>query len=79
VPIVQLLRNGHFTPEDITALTVAFENALLTLGINDRTHPTVLLVAKRVIEVARQGERDPATLGTAVLESFKQEPGVSGM
>jgi hypothetical protein len=73
------LQDGVFSPEDITVLTAAFESTLRTLGLRDRKHPTVLLVAKRVIELARQGERNPKLLQNAVLKSFRDDPGVSGM
>jgi hypothetical protein len=72
------LQDGVFSPEDITALT-AFEDTLRTLGFRDRKHPTVLLVAKRVIELARQGERNPKLLQNAVLKSLRDDSGVSGM
>jgi hypothetical protein len=52
---------------------------LLALRVRDRRHPTVMLVAKRVIELARQGEHDPATLRDAVLKSFRDDPGISGL
>jgi hypothetical protein len=73
------LRDGAFSPEDITALAAAFEDTLLALGVRDRQHPTVILVAKRVIELARQGERNPALLRDAVLKSFRDDSGVSGL
>ena len=79
VPIQPLLRNGHFTPEDITALTAAFENTLRAMGVHDRTHPSATLVARRVIELAKLGERNPILLRDAVLESFRNDPGVSGL
>ena len=79
MPIRPLLRDGAFSPEDITALAAAFEDTLLALGVRDRQHPTVILVAKRVIELARQGERNPALLRDAVLKSFRDDSGVSGL
>ena len=71
MPIRPLLQNGHFTPEDIKVLTAVFEQA-----IHD---PAVILVAKRTIELARQGGRDPALLRDAVLKSLRDDPGVSGL
>jgi hypothetical protein len=73
VPIRPLLRDGAFGPEDITTLTAAFEDTLLVLGVHDRQHPTAMLVAKRVIELARQGERNPKLLRDAVLKSFRDD------
>jgi hypothetical protein len=74
-----LLQDGHFTPEDITVLTAAIEDALQVLRLVDRKDPAVALVAQRIIELARQGERDPKMLQDAVLESFNADPGVSGL
>jgi hypothetical protein len=74
-----LLRDGFFSPEDITALTSAFEDTLLALGVRDRKNPTIMLVAKRIIELARRGERNPKLLRDAVLKSFRDDPGVSGL
>jgi hypothetical protein len=79
VPIRSLLRDGHFTPEDINVLTAAFEAALADLGLVDCNDPAVTLVAKRIIALARQGECDQATLRAAVLKSFRDDPGVSGL
>jgi hypothetical protein len=57
-------------PEDITALSVVFEDTLRALGLRDRTDPLVLRVAKLTIEKARHAERDPARLRAAVLEAL---------
>jgi hypothetical protein len=37
------------------------------------------MVAKRIIALARQGERGYGALRTAVLKSFRSDPGVSGL
>jgi len=49
------------------------------MGVHNRAHPTAMLIAKRVIDVARQGERNPVLLRDAVLKSFRDDPGVSGL
>jgi hypothetical protein len=41
------------------SLSSAFEEALQTLGLIDRTVPAAQLVAKLIIELAQRGERDP--------------------
>ena len=78
MPIRPLLRDEHFTPEDIAVLTAAFEDALRDLRLVNRQDPAVTLVAKRIIELARQGEHDPEVLRDAVLKSFRDDPGFSG-
>ena len=79
MPIRSLLRDGAFSPEDVTVLTAAFDDTLRALRIRDRRQLAVLLVAKRIIDLARRGERNPDMLRDAVLKSFRDDPGVSGL
>jgi hypothetical protein len=63
VPLRLILENDHsFAPEDIANLTAAFEAALSQLGLVNRTDPMTTAVAKRVIQLAKEGERDPGRL-----------------
>jgi hypothetical protein len=58
-----LLEEGHwFTPEDVAVLTQAFERALGALGLHDRKDPAAIVLAKLVIHLAKEGERDPSRL-----------------
>jgi hypothetical protein len=80
VPIRALLDgNGAFSPEDVTVLTCAFESCLQSLGLVDRTDPAVLMVAKRIIRLAEHGKRNARWLTEQALQSFKADPGVSGL
>ena len=51
-----------FGPEDIAQLTGGLEAALADLGIKDRNDPTTTLVAKLIIQLAKDGQRDPKHL-----------------
>jgi hypothetical protein len=62
-----LLENSVFGPEDIKAMTTAFEDALKTLGVTDRKSPVVEILAKNIIDLARRGERDPTRLREKAL------------
>jgi hypothetical protein len=63
MPIRALLKEDHsFTPEQAKALVEAFEESLKALGLIDREDPATLLVAKKVLEAAKGGERDPAAV-----------------
>jgi hypothetical protein len=48
-------------------LVGAFEEALRELRLMDRKDPATLLVAKRIIELAQKGERDPTRLRERAL------------
>jgi hypothetical protein len=68
VPIGTILKNDHsFGPEDIASLTTAFEAALTSIGLTDRKDPLTTAVAKAIIELAKDGERDPERLRDGAL------------
>lgn len=59
MPILRFLdSNSVFGPDDLRAMTAAFDSALTKLGLKDRTDPATELVAKRIIALAKRGERD---------------------
>jgi hypothetical protein len=58
VPINRLLKGSAFGPNEIEVLSSAFEAALRELNLVDRTDPATELVAKRIIDLAQQGEPD---------------------
>ena len=67
------LENNHwFGPEDIAALTTAFEAALAKLGLVDRSDPTTLTLAKLIIELAKAGEREPERLCDSALRCLSK-------
>jgi hypothetical protein len=70
MPIVRFLQNSAFDPEAIRVLTAAFEKACKDLGLVDRTDPLTELLAKRIIEAAQTGERDPARIEQRALEGL---------
>ena len=70
MPIARLLQNQPFMPEDIRAITLAFEDTLSELGLVDRTDPITELVAKAIIACAQTGERDRIRLRDCALKSL---------
>jgi len=71
VPIGTILKNDHsFGPEDIANLTAAFEAALARLALTDRKDPLTPPVAKAVIQLAKDGERDPERLRDGALRTL---------
>jgi hypothetical protein len=49
-------------------LTTALEDTLHHLRLFDPNDPTVTKVAKKIIELARQGERDPIRLRNEAIQ-----------
>ena len=60
-----VMRINTFDPDDIKVLVTAFEGALQKLGLVQRTDAVTLSVAKRIMALAEQGERDPIRLRDA--------------
>jgi len=56
----------------IAVMVTAFEDALHELRLTDRADPATELVARKVIELAERGERDPARLRDQVVRSLSK-------
>jgi hypothetical protein len=74
MPIRQLLDSNAFNPEEVTMLRDVFEDTLRTPKLVDRSDPVTLLIAKKIIGLARRGERDPSRLRQAAVQVFSDAP-----
>jgi len=73
VPIRVLLHGDvWFAPEDLEQLTAAFELALSKLELSDRRDPVAVVLAKFIIELAKEGERDPDALCDGALKLLRK-------
>jgi hypothetical protein len=71
MPIGGLIKQETvFSPEEVMAITEAFEAALRGLGLVMRSDPAAETVARKIIELARMGERDPERLCEQVLRAY---------
>lgn len=69
--VYRLFKNKAFEPETITAMTRAYTDACQVLGLSDRDQRETNAVAKKVIEFAQRGERDPVRLREHVLQALR--------
>ena len=60
-----------FTPEDLTVIVAAYERALERCKVADRKAPMALLVAKTMLQIAKEGERDPERLSERVIRLYR--------
>ena len=64
-----------FDPEAVARLEIAYHAVLHQLGLVDREGEATLSVAKRIVDLAAEGERDPKRLTAATVKTFaKREP-----
>lgn len=75
MPIRALLdvEGAAFDPEDIKALTSAHEMVLNRLKVEDRKSAMAFLVAKTVVHIAKDGERDPQRLSERVIRVLQKD------
>jgi hypothetical protein len=71
MPIHRVLSNAAFDPEAVKALTTAYEDVCATLHLPDCKDPRKEAVAKKIIEYAQRGERDPIRLRDSVVQDFR--------
>jgi hypothetical protein len=73
MPIYGLVRQeAVFSPEEVSAITKAFEAALQRMGLVNRSDLVAETVARKIIDLARTGERDPDRLCDQVLTIYGQ-------
>jgi hypothetical protein len=70
--VYRLFKNRAFEPETIATMTSAYTDVCRALGLNDRDQSEADAVAKKVIEFAQRGERDPVRLRNQVLQAFRR-------
>lgn len=70
MPIQRLLQEASFDPEDVRRLISAYEAALELLQLRDRADPVCELVAAKIIQVYRKGERDPPHICATAIEEL---------
>lgn len=70
--VYRLFKNKPFEPEIIASMTAAYTEVCERLGVSDRDRPRADAIAKKVIEFAQRGERDPARLREHVLQALQR-------
>ena len=74
MPIAPFLHGQEFDPETKRIMGIALEMTLAALRLTDRDDPIVAIVAKRIIELATAGERNPDLLSDLALSDLRDPP-----
>jgi hypothetical protein len=70
MPLQRLLGEAAFPPEDIARMTKAYDAALQLLRLTDRHDPVTEIIAKKIIEITRAGERDPPRICARAIKEL---------
>jgi hypothetical protein len=73
MPITPFLDGFKFDPETKRIMGIAFEMTCVALRI-DRSDPTAAIVAKTIIELVKDGERNPDRLCDEALDFVRRAP-----
>ncbi|MFZ2069562.1 MAG: hypothetical protein WAV27_26630 [Xanthobacteraceae bacterium] len=68
--VYRLYKNKPFEPEAVAAMTRAYADICHELGLKEGDRPEIHAVAKKVIEFAQRGDRDPVQLRDHVLQAL---------
>jgi hypothetical protein len=66
--IRQYVHVSAFEPVDIDAMSFALDGVCESLGLSDEATGAKQVIAERILELARRGERDPISLRDRVLK-----------
>jgi len=70
--IYRLLKNSTLQPEEISRITVAYQQALHTLCVKDRDDPLTEMIAKQIIKIAQSGGvHDAAQLAALAIAELR--------
>jgi hypothetical protein len=73
MPVYDLLRRyGVFAPEEVAMLGNVFDDVLQKLNLADRNDPVTEMVAKKLVDLANSGIRDPERLKALTVRAFTQ-------
>jgi hypothetical protein len=74
MPITPFLDGFKFEPETKRVMGVAFEMARAALRLTDRTDAISEILARKIIDLAKQGILDPDRLCEQALSDFRNPP-----
>jgi len=74
MPFRPHLDGQKFDAETIRVMGIAFEMALVAFRLADRGDLANQVLANKIMELSKAGERDPERLCDGVLMEFRQPP-----
>jgi hypothetical protein len=77
--IYRLMASGSFGPDEIAAMTAAYESVLIDLRTVNRNDPLTELIAKSIIDLTGRGERDPEQIKKRAIKALgirETDPGI---
>jgi len=77
MPVTRLSQGLAFDPAAIQVMTAAYDSACRSLGLKGHADPLNEIVAKKIIIIAQEGERDPAKIYARVIKELDDSGGAT--
>ena len=65
--IHRVLERCTFSPEEIEVIASAYEDTVTALGFTNCENPATRVVAQKIMQIARSGERNPVRIRTQAI------------
>lgn len=72
--IHRLLQGSSLGAEDVEQIAAAYERTLRALSLKDRNDPITEMIARKIIEIADSGLRDPAEVSARAIKELGVPP-----
>ena len=72
MPITPFLKGQAFDPELVEAMGAAFVKTCKSFDLNERGDPITAVVAKKIIELAERGLRNPTAMQLMAIDELIQ-------
>ena len=72
MPIREWLEGTAYDPDEVAAISAAFDGVCQELGLSDRSDAVVEIVAKAVLDVARTDTVDAAEVRARALQAIQE-------
>jgi hypothetical protein len=70
MPFRHLIQDATFDPAAIEIMSATYEGVCKALNLVDRNDPLTMLIAKKIIELASKGERNPDLMCRDALKAL---------
>lgn len=72
--IHRLLQGSNLGMNDIEQIAAAYERTLRALSLKDRNDPIAEMIARKIIQIADSGLRDPAEVSAHAIKELGVPP-----
>jgi hypothetical protein len=74
MPLIPFLEGTAFGPDEVSVMVGAYEAALRQMDLTGRADPRAVTLAKSIVVLGKNGERDPVRMRERAIELVSGQP-----